>query len=295
MEENAEAAVLFADVSGSTRLYEVAGDRAAFAAIEKCVSLLKERTQAAGGRVIKTIGDEVMAMFPDTDSAARAALQMQQSVAALEPTAGARIGVRIGFQWGPVVERDGDLFGDTVNLASRLAEAAVRDQIITSRSTVERMSPVLRNTCRPLYEMPIKGKAAEIEIFEMVTQSADTTTTVLAMRTIPRPAARATMRLKYASADLSLGDDRPALTIGRDKSADLVVEDRKASRLHCRIERRLDKFVLTDHSANGTYVTLGEDAETVLRREELALRGRGWIALGLPRAETTEVIEFFCE
>jgi adenylate cyclase len=83
--------------------------------------------------------------------------------------------------------------------------------------------------------------------------------------------------------------------MGRDAAAELVIEDAKVSRAHCKIERRMHTFVLADHSANGTYVTIEGDSEVVLKREEFTLRGHGWIAFGLPRAETTELVEFFCE
>jgi len=72
-------------------------------------------------------------------------------------------------------------------------------------------------------------------------------------------------------------------------------ELRRGSQYLGKIERRLDKFILTDHSANGTYVTIEGDREIVLRREEFTLRGHGWIAFGQPRATSTDVIEFFCE
>ncbi|MEW5865207.1 MAG: FHA domain-containing protein, partial [Pseudomonadota bacterium] len=92
-----------------------------------------------------------------------------------------------------------------------------------------------------------------------------------------------------------LSDERTVVSLGRDPAADLVVRDRMASRSHGKIERRLDKFVLTDHSSNGTYVTVEGDKEIVLRREEFTLRGRGWIAFGQPRATATDVLEFICE
>ena len=69
-----------------------------------------------------------------------------------------------------------------------------------------------------------------------------------------------------------------------------------ASRLHARIERRRDKFVLIDQSTNGTYVTLEGEKEILLRREELILRGRGHISFGHTyQPEPAEVLRFACE
>ena len=66
--------VLFADVSGSTKLYEAVGDAAAHEAIDLCVKLFAALTQQHGGRVVKTIGDEVMAIFARPVEAGRTAV-----------------------------------------------------------------------------------------------------------------------------------------------------------------------------------------------------------------------------
>src|SRR5205085_10235178 len=111
-EQLGEASVLFADVSGSTKLYETAGDAIAHAAIEKCVNLMREKTLNAKGRVVKTIGDEVMSAFLTADAAADAAIEMQSAISELPPVRGTQIGILIGFNPVPVVERDGDVIVD---------------------------------------------------------------------------------------------------------------------------------------------------------------------------------------
>src|SRR5436190_15724923 len=121
--------VLFADVSGSTKLYESVGDAAAHAAIDACVKMFSEVTAAHSGWVVKTIGDEVMSVFPQAVEAARAATGMQMKLAEMEPVGGNPMGARIGFHFGPLVERGGDVFGDTVNLSARLTEVAAKGQI----------------------------------------------------------------------------------------------------------------------------------------------------------------------
>jgi predicted component of type VI protein secretion system len=84
--------------------------------------------------------------------------------------------------------------------------------------------------------------------------------------------------------------------LGRDAVCEIVVGDRKASRQHARIEKRRDKFVIVDHSSNGTFVAIAAEAEVCLRREELMLRGRGRIGLGHRTTEPeATVVEFSCE
>jgi len=293
-EQASEAAVLFADVSGSTKLYETAGDAVAHAAIEKCVNLMREKTVQATGRVIKTIGDEVMSAFPTADAAADAAIEMQSGIAELPPVGNTKIGIRIGFNFGPIVERDGDIFGDAVNLAARLSHVATKDQIITAKDTVMRMSPMLKSSTRAITTIQVKGKAEEIHVYELIWQQSEDMTTLASSKSIFKPK-KTVLRLKVQGNDVELSADKPSVTLGRDATADVVIRERMASRSHGKVERRLDKFILTDHSANGTYVTIEGDREIVLRREEFTLRGHGWIAFGQPRATSTDVIEFFCE
>jgi len=293
-EQPSEAAVLFADVSGSTKLYEIAGDAVAHAAIEKCVNLMRDKTVQAKGRVIKTIGDEVMASFPSADAAADAAIEMQSGIAELPPVGTTKIGIRIGFNFGPIVEREGDIFGDAVNLAARLSHVAAKDQIITARETVMRMSPMLKSATRAITTIQVKGKAEEIQVYELMWQQNEDMTTMATTKSIFKPK-KTSLRLKVQGNDVVLDAERQAVALGRDATADVVIKERMASRAHGKIERRLDKFVLTDHSANGTYVTVEGDREIILRREEFTLRGHGWIAFGQPRASATDVLEFFCE
>ena len=293
-EQLSEAAVLFADVSGSTKLYETAGDAIAHAAIEKCVNLMREKTVGSNGRVIKTIGDEVMAAFPTADDAAGAAIEMQSAISEMPPVGGTQIGIRIGFNHGPVVERDGDVFGDAVNLAARLAAVATKGQIITARETVMQMAPMLKASTRAITTIQVKGKAQEIQVYELIWQQSEDMTTLASQKSVYKPK-NAKLKLLVQGNEVILSAERPSLALGRDASADLVIKERMASRAHGKIERRLDKFILTDHSANGTFITIEGDKEIVLRREEFTLRGHGWIAFGQSRATATDVVEFFCE
>ncbi len=292
MEQPIEGAILFADVSGSTKLYDTVGDTLAFAAVQSCVEAFIACTQAKGGRVIKTIGDEVMAVFPDANTATLAAIDMQNALAQLPPTGGVQLGARIGYHFGPAIDRDGDLFGDSVNFAARLSGVAIRGQIITSRTTAERLNTVLRAACRQLHAIDLKGKG-EMEICEVLWQEGDQTVTVLAGHNAEAP--KATMlTLNYIGRTVTLDAAHPSLAFGRDKAAALVVEDANASRSHGAIEFRSGKFMLVDHSVNGTWVTFDGNAEFVLRREECALVGRGWIAFGQSRDKAATVMEFIC-
>jgi adenylate cyclase len=286
--------VLFADVSGSTKLYESVGDTAAHAAIDLCVKLFAALTEQHGGRVVKTIGDEVMAIFPAPPAAARAAIDIQLGMHEMAPVDKVRLAVRIGLHHGPVMRReDGDVFGDTVNLAARLTEMAAAGQIITSLETVDLLDPIQKMDCRSLYAIAVKGKEREVGICEVLWTDTDDATQLVAQRATTDSGTQ--LRVVYRSRVLVVSEERRSLVLGREATADLVVPDRMASRVHCSIERRQDKFMIIDRSANGTYVTINGDREIVLRREEAMLRHHGVIALGQSQSTATERVEFFCE
>jgi adenylate cyclase len=236
----------------------------------------------------------VMSSFPSADEAADAAIEMQLAIAQLPPVGSTQIGIRVGFNHGPVVERDGDVFGDAVNLAARLAGVATKGQIITARDTVMLMSPMLKAATRAITTIQVKGKAQEIQVYELMWQQSEDMTTLASHKSVYK-SKNAKLRLVVQGSEMALSAERPAVALGRDPTADLVIRERMASRAHGKIERRLDKFILTDHSANGTFITIEGDKEIVLRREEFTLRGHGWIAFGQSRATAADVVEFFCE
>jgi len=292
-----ELAVLFADVCGSTRLYEVLGDAAALAAINACLAVVRRVTQAHGGRVVKTIGDEVMAVFADPVGAANAACEMQSQVDALQAGAAMPLEISIGFNFGPVLERaaDGDIFGDTVNVAARMASLARAGQIIAPEPAVARLPAILRSGTRRLEAVSVRGKAADISLVEVLWREGEDAHLV-ANRTYVPATAQATLRLTCAGRVLVLDAGRAEATLGRDERADLTVAIPTASRLHARIERRRDRFVYIDQSTNGSYVTIAGEAEIRLLREELVLRGSGSISLGQVRSkDPAHAVEFVCQ
>jgi class 3 adenylate cyclase len=295
METGRQATVLFADVSGSTKLYETAGDAVALDAIGRCIDTLRGATEAGGGRVIKTIGDEIMALFPAVEAAASAACSMHTLVEGLPAVGETRLAVKIGLHCGPVIQRDNDVFGDTVNLAARLVEQAGKGQIIMAEETAGMLGPMYQSFIRRLYAIQVRGKAEEVGLCELAWRTDEDKTTFLGARAPSRAAAAAPLRLKYHGQELTRRRDNDSVVIGREQGCGLTISDHMASRQHCTIERRQDKWVLKDHSTNGTYVTAEGDREILLQREELTLRKRGVIACGQPRAGTEEFVEYSCE
>lgn len=289
-----DCAVLFADVAGSTALYEVLGDERAFALVENCLLTMSACTTEVHGRVVKTIGDAVMSVFKDADDAAAAAAEMQFRVDKLGPAVGVRLGVRVGFHFGPVVERDNDVFGDTVNLASRLCDLASKGQIITDKDTAAHLSNIYTPNLRKLFSIPVKGKEQEVDLIEIVWQTATEEMTSIVTQPANPAAGRALLEIELDGDRIEMGPQRRKVTFGRDHEADYTIHNAKVSRAHAMIERRREHFVLVDHSSNGTFVTMEGKAEINVHHEEVTLLGHGWISFGQPRAESVQVAEFRC-
>jgi class 3 adenylate cyclase len=288
-------AILFADVVGSTRLYEKFGDAITLEAINGCIGALKNVTTEFGGRTVKTIGDELMAVFPDAECACLAATEMQWRVEELPPLGAEKIAVRIGFHHGVAVERDDDVFGDSVNLASRLTEVAKGAQIITSGQTLDTLSAALVGGARHLWPLQVKGKTEPVDVYEIMWDSSGDATVTLSAQFMP-PKIPVRLKLFYRGVETPVGPDKPVVHIGRDAGNEVVIDDRNASRVHARVEWRRDKFVLSDLSTNGTYVMNETDTETNLRREEHILDGNGTISFGHShRIGPRNCVEFYCE
>jgi adenylate cyclase len=245
-----------------------------------------------GGRVVKTIGDEAMAVFASADKAAQAAAEMQARISEHPPVGGARLAIRVGFHLGPAIEAGGDVFGDSVNVAARMVALAKREQIITSATTAGALPGWLRERVRELDTLTVKGKSQDIGIFELLWQDEEADLTAVATRWKPLPAR---IVLRHGERERVLDETSATITFGRDAQSDVVIDDRKASRLHARLERRRDKFVVIDQSSNGTFVTIDGEPEIMLRREELILRGRGRVSFGHPHLEDpVEFVAFSC-
>jgi len=287
-----DLAILFADVSGSTRLYETLGDAQARAIVERCLAVVADVCKAHDGQVIKTIGDEMMTTFASADHAARAARDIQNRIAAMRANTGTAVSMHVGFHFGPVIANDGDVHGDAVNVAARMTDIAKGGQIITTSQTVTLLSIPLRAGTRDLDSLTIKGKQKDVGIFELLWQETADDLTALSPRRVARPQR---VRLMHGTRMIELGETTAIFALGRDATNDVVIADRLASRMHARIERRRDNFILVDHSSNGTYVRVDSEPEIMLRREEWRLRGHGFCSFGHPHEQDpTEVLEFQC-
>ena len=289
-------AIMFADISGSTQLFEMLGDAEARALVADTLKLLTKVAKKHDGTLIKTIGDEIMCTFPQADDAARAAINMQEAMQNKNRIReqGPDIRVRIGLHFGDILREAGDVFGDAVNVAARMVAQAKGEQIITTQSTIDLLEEDVRENTRWTDRAAIKGKKEDIEIHEIIWQKEDVTQMMIPnmvqnVHKVPKVA----LHLKYGGRVLTVNHNRPGLVLGRGAACDLPVNERLASRQHVRIELRRDKFFIIDQSTNGTHVKLDNADAAFLRREEMAITANGQISLGKSFAEgPAEIVKF---
>lgn len=276
------ATVLFADICGSTRLFEQQGDLQARQLIARALEVLAAKTVDQSGEVIKTIGDEIMSRFPTPQQAVRAACAMHRGLKDVWELSVLNIAVRIGLHHGPILEiENNDIVGDAVNIAARMASAAKADQIITTRETVELLPADLEAITRSLGRVWVKGKQDEMEIFEVIWhESTSLTQMASGLQEELRSLLFMRLTLDYRGKSFELAPSTQPFTIGRGERSDLIVDRELVSRSHAVIEFRQGKFILADRSTNGTYLLLDNGSRFFVRREEFTLHDGGIICLG---------------
>ncbi|MBL8413725.1 MAG: adenylate/guanylate cyclase domain-containing protein [Propionivibrio sp.] len=277
---NCPLSVLFADVSGSVRLHERLVDAEALRAVDRCLKRMERAVEVFGGRIVKTVGDELMAVFDKADEALQAAIEMQQRVADLPPVSGVKLAIRVGFSHGPVNVKAGSYAGETVNAAAQLSGLAKPGQVLTSLQAQSTLSPLLKKSTHDLGSVEARGKSPGMNIFETVDPITSTPVAKIAEVADERNGYSQRglfLRLRYGAKVVTLNDKKRIIRMGRGMESDIVIHDPRASRNHARLESQGDRVVLIDNSTNGTFVTMNGKPELFLLNEEFAIHGKGLI------------------
>lgn len=287
-------AVLFADVCDSTALYDNLGDDLARQLLMRCINTMSSKIGVYQGTLIKTIGDEIMCIFPSAEAAFHAACAMQIAIESDRPLHGTSMHIRIGFNYGDVIHEHNDVFGNTVNVAARVAAITRAGQIMTTQEVFDAVPVNLQSKMRQILRAEFKGKHDLLDIFQIIYEKEDLQSTRLGI-----PAYRKTqenndeMILRYRDQSIKANKERRSVVLGREKGCDLIVNNNLASRQHVRVELRFGKFIIVDQSTNGTYIRSNDGSIVHITREETVLHGSGFISLGQSFAEhPTELVEF---
>lgn len=268
---SAPRSVVVAAVCGSVRRHEMLDDAEALRFVERCLKRMARAVDSAGGRVVGSVGVELVAVFEGPDQACRAVHEMLQGVADLPPLAAQRPAIRVGFAHGSFDEdQEGRCGGDAVSLAAQLAGLAQPGQGLTCAETHARLSAAAQQSLSEVGALAAKGGLVGARLFGLGAAPMEP-------RSLP-------FTLRYGDQLLSLDETRPSISIGRDAPCDVMIHDRRASRRHARIEKRGEQVFLVDHSSNGSYLTLAGQTEIFVRGEECLLHGRGVICFAASAA-----------
>src|SRR5512140_3026954 len=176
------ATVVFADLVGSTGIFERLGDETAGRFVTQLTGALSTTFEAHRGRVVKLLGDGLFVVFPAEDDAVEAciAIQVWLQQNPLYAGSGNPVQIQMGVESGEVVEIEGDCYGDAVNSAARLADLAGADQILTTQRVRDALPPLQQAQLRALGPMYLRGKSQATEVFRVEWQGdADADETVM--------------------------------------------------------------------------------------------------------------------
>jgi adenylate cyclase len=269
-------AILFADICGSVRLYELKGDAEAQRMTAWSIRIMAETTRLSGGRLVGTRGDGVMSTFATANAAYEAALEMQRAHRSTP------ISIRVGVGIGPVIEEDGEIFGDAANTAARITALARSGEILMTEETVSLLDTDHLASTHLFDTTTVRGKSRPIRIYRAIVEEATQATLSAPPRALDLAHARSHALLLSCATGKQIRVDREgqAVVMGRDEQCDLVVDGPYASRRHAVVEAKRDKFVLTDESTNGTFVVNQDNEVAFLRRDAMTLQGQGLILFG---------------
>jgi hypothetical protein len=238
-----------------------------------------------------------MCTFPDVTAAIEAACAMQAAIEKQRPGGEHPVYVRIGFHYGEVILEGGDVFGDAVNVAARVAAVTRARQIMTTQAAVDMLPEEWRKKTRQVMRTEFHGKEETTNVFQISWEQEDTTRTRIGMSAFRKPAeTRNELVLRYRQRVITLSEKLKSIVLGRGDDCDLMILDNLASRQHARIEYNFGKFLLIDHSVNGTYIRFSDNQVIQLSHQQIVLHGAGTLSLGKPFSESpTEVIEYILQ
>ncbi len=293
-QQSEKLAILFADISGSTQLYESLGNSAARELVVRCIAIMTARLAAHRGTLIKTIGDEIMCTFPSAEAALRAACDMQDAVESGQPGGDTPMYIRIGFNYGDVLREAGDVHGDAVNVAARITEVARARQILATHAAVDALPPGLRDLARHIRRASIKGRQEPLDLFHIAWRANEGDSPRVGTRAYRKPEGQQQqLVLRHGNQQFTVSEQNLGAILGRSDSCDIAIRDEYASDRHARVEFHRGKFVASDRSDKGIYIRFSDGDTVHIVREDTVLHGSGAISLGRPFADDTSgIIEF---
>lgn len=292
------ATVVFTDLHGSTAVFEALGNVLATEKITCITSWIAQQCEAANGRVVKTLGDGVLALFPDGDSAVKAMVEVQRLhlKRMLRSPRDIAMPIRVGLASGDVELVAGDCYGDAVNVAARLCDLCGPNQIWADAASLNHVSEAQGVTFRILGPINIRGRAEPCTVYQIEWHDVEASDFLTMQGEIDQVLVLGDsdilgreIRLSWLEITKRFKSFELPVHIGRVRNVGFVVNDPRVSRTHARLEWRNGSVILVDVSSYGSWIRFNgsKGADVLLRREECVLHGEGELALGASFADST--------
>jgi adenylate cyclase len=284
MSETCVRTVVFADLRGSTSLYESLGNAEAASVVTHSVAVVGRIFESQGGRIVKTLGDGLMAVFEHPLQALQAAEEVHESLDRVLNAGGTTpqpvLRVQVAMAHGEMIEVAGDCFGDAVNVAARLLDHAGDNETLVTAQARMPMPAEVRERFRRLDRLHLRGRVEPVEVWRFEPRRTEDMSTMFG-DALPTAAPEA-IRLSSSGASRIHSQRSLPVIFGRSHEATYCIDDSRVSRQHARIEWHSGTFQLVDMSSNGTFVRFGRQSEVItLMRGACTLHGRGIITLGV--------------
>ena len=284
--------ILFADICLSTSLFDQLGDEAALALEMDALQMAGNIAREHNGKVIGTIGDEMMCTFDSPEAALLTANDIHSQIKSKPQLKKHQLAMRVGINQGPVVRSDDSVYGDVVNIAARLAQQAKANQSLVSANTLEQVGGNFNDKLRPLGKISLQGKAGMIEIHELLTE-VDTGEITEVVHTEGKPSRAYLMTVQFLTRQMRFDPMLVRFLFGRSIDCDQPIDHPTISREHAELTYRNGQFELRDFSSNGSIVVRGSRIEPV-HRSSFILRDKGEIYLGRTLHQRQFRIEYNC-
>lgn len=280
--------VLVFELTSTEELKIRYGDAQAKDSVHQSLIIARHLITENEGSINKTVGEEVVGIFPSPLSAIKAGSEIQRRLSQHSIGKPDFAQARIGLHFGQVFWKKNDVYGDAVVIASLVAKHANAGQLFTTIDTLEALDPDQSS----LITYPVGprniGDRADM-LYELVWDSeSQIETQITAGILVPEQARSSAIRFFFGRNNYTWQHTEEPFRIGRDRTCTIVLTRELASRNHARFEARGDQIYLVDASRNGTYVTFSGQTEFKLHNLEIHIppSSSGILSFGTSKAST---------
>jgi class 3 adenylate cyclase/pSer/pThr/pTyr-binding forkhead associated (FHA) protein len=275
--------VMFTDIKGSTAYFEKYGDIAGLMMVHQCNDALQHIVERHGGRVVKTIGDAIMATFEDPAASVQASIEMQQQLIAFNAPKPEQdhVFIRIGLNHGSGIVKSNDVFGDVVNVASRVESVALPEQIVISDTLNQKVSQLGKFKLSHLGRFALKGKEGDRDLFEVIWTEGQSAHAVAAHTMVASPKASMVLpkfKLQHIKKDGSVGSEHELkdgkLVVGKDEGDLKFASDPQLSSRHVQFSVDRGQLMVEDLAPEGRGVYVRLIATYMLHDGDIIMMGR---------------------